>query len=101
MNVAAIYQAHPAVVDFINGQSRLICQQLEMIATLRRESFAFETEKLAAEQYASQLEAQLAACDAERQELRAALGMAKAELAVAKLPASSRDNVIQLVREAA
>lgn len=48
----------------------------------------------AANKHIAQLEAQLAAGDAEKQELRAAL-------VVAKLPAGSRDNVIQMVREAA
>lgn len=73
----------------------------EELGRLRRENFAFETEKLAAEQRVAQLEAQLAAGDMEKQELLAALAVSKADLIVAKLPASSRDNVIQMVREAA
>ena len=115
MQVTAIFPVHPAVAELLTAQSQKIIVQMEEIDRLRqtiatnesgiqrlgRENISLGAEKeyaeielKAANERIAQLETQLAASDAEKQELRAAL-------AVAKLPASSRDNVIQLVREAA
>lgn len=115
MQVTAIFQVHPAVAELLTAQSQKIVAQMEEIASLKQtittneagikrlgcENFALGAEKEYAEielkgatDRIVMLERQLAAADAEKQELRAAL-------VVAKLPDSSRDNVIQLVREAA
>lgn len=115
MQVPAIFQVHPAVAELLTAQSQKIVAQMEEIASLKQtiatneagikrlgcENFALGAEKeyaeielRAANERIAQLETQLAASDAEKQELRAAL-------VVAKLPEGSRDNVIQLVREAA
>lgn len=115
MQVPAIFPVHPAVAELLTAQSQKIVAQMEEIDRLRQtiatneagikrlgcENFALGAEKEYAEidlkgatDRIAMLERQLAAADAENLELRAAL-------AVAKLPATSRDNVIQLVREAA
>lgn len=71
------------------GIKRLGCENF----ALRAEKEYAEIELKGATDRIAMLERQLAAADAENLELRAAL-------VVAKLPEGSRDNVIQLVREA-
>jgi chromosome segregation ATPase len=92
-NQRAARELEEAKLEAEYDQGKLLRQveQLQaQVKELGRQNIALAAQ---AEQ-AQFLEQQLEAADAEKLELRAAL-------AVAKLPAGSRDNVIQLVREAA
>lgn len=66
----------------------------EQVLELGRQNIALAAEAETAQLQTQQIESQLAAADARVRELEAAL-------VLASLPAGSRDNVIQMVREAA
>lgn len=88
--IAKIIPIHPDVAELLASQSRQIEALQSQILELGRQNIA-----LAAEAEGRELtEQQLAAADARIRELEAAL-------VLANLPAGSRDNVIQMVREAA
>lgn len=88
--IAKIIPIHPDVAELLAGQSCQIEALQSQILELGRQNIA-----LVAEAEGRELtEQQLAAADARIRELEAAL-------VLANLPAGSRDNVIQMVREAA
>lgn len=89
-NITKIIPIHPDVAELLAGQSLQIENLQSQILELGRQNIA-----LAAEAEGRELtEQQLAAADARIRELEAAL-------VLTNLPAGSRDNVIQMVREAA
>ncbi len=89
-NITKIIPIHPEVADLLVEQSRQIETLQSQILELGRQNIA-----LAAEAEGRELiEQQLTTADARIRELEAAL-------VLTNLPAGSRDNVIQMVREAA
>ncbi|KMJ53767.1 hypothetical protein ACG97_05825 [Vogesella sp. EB] len=86
-NITKIIPIHPVVAELLAGQSR-------QIEALQYECGCLRVSADALEERVDLTEQQLAAADARIRELEAAL-------VLANLPAGSRDNVIQMVREAA